>query len=221
MRSSFLAVFLLVNGLFGQSGFGTPEVPLDTLFAGDSLGIGQRVLLKPIQWWQHYSYGSTAMNCQFDASCSNFMVDAILQKGALPGLVMGTDRIIRCNHSARKHHFKLSKPQFTMDGRLVEQVEWEPEEHPGKNPALAMMLSTVPGLGRAYTGHYTDAVLSAVFISFFAWDTYGHIRANEPVRAGISASFTTLFWLADFYGAYRTASQISSKKTQQKLVGGP
>ena len=179
--------------------------PLDSLYAQDSLSFAQRALLKPIQSWQHFSYESTALNCQFEKSCSNFMVAAILDKGVLPGVVIGTDRIIRCNSAARHYHVQLPNARIHYDGRLVDPLKWVREPKPGKNPLLATSLSIIPGMGRAYAGHPVDGLFSFILVAGFGLNTYNHYQAENPIMTGINASIMTLFWLADFYGAYRTA----------------
>jgi uncharacterized protein len=188
--------------------------PLDSLYGQDTLNFAQRTLLKPIQAWQHFSYESSALNCQFEKSCSNFMVEAILEKGFLLGSVVGTDRIVRCNPSARHYHLQLPNSKIQYDGRLVDPLKFAREPTPGKNPLLATSLSIIPGLGRAYAGHPVDGLFSFILVSGFAFNTYQHIQTENPIRIGINASMMTLFWLADFYGAYRTAKMFPPGKTK-------
>ncbi len=182
------------------------STPMDSLYSSDSLGLGLRLVLKPIQWWQHLSYAHPTMNCQFEHSCSNFMVDAILEKGLIRGTVIGTDRIVRCNPAARFYHLQVPGSQIQYDGRLVEPLDWTPPQKPAKSPALAVILSIVPGLGRSYAGHPVDGFFSLVLVGSFAYSTYSHNQEGNSISAGINASFMTLFWLADIYGAYRTAN---------------
>lgn len=182
--------------------------PLDSLYFGDSLALGSRIILKPIQWWQHFSYAQSAMNCQFEKSCSNYMVAAIQEKGVLKGTVIGTDRIVRCNPAARHYHLELPDSRIQYDGRLVEPLKWKAQSIPGKSPAFAAGLSIVPGLGRAYAGHAYDGFFSFLLVGTFAFNTYNHHNAENPIRTGINAGFMTLFWLADIYGAYRSASLV-------------
>ncbi len=179
--------------------------PIDSLYTDDSLGFGMRVVLKPIQWWQHFSYAQPAMNCQFESSCSNYMVAAIQQKGIIRGSIMGTDRIVRCNPAARHYHLALPNSRIQPDGSLVDPLNWTKESEPGKSPALAVTLSIIPGLGRTYAGHPVDGLLSLLMVGGFAYNAYNHNRAGNPIRSGINAGLMTLFWVADMYGAYRTA----------------
>jgi len=186
--------------------------PVDSLYASDSLGLGKRIILKPIQWWQHLSYSSPAMNCQFESSCSNYMVEAIQEKGIIRGAIMGTDRVVRCNPAARHYHLQLPDSKFQYDGRLIDPVAWEGKTNPGKSPTLAVTLSLIPGLGRTYAGHPMDGFLSFLFVSGFAYNAYNQESAGNPIRAGINFSLMTLFWTADIYGAYRTAKMSPSHR---------
>ncbi len=187
--------------------------PLDSLYAGDSLTFTQEILLKPIKSWQHFSYSESGLNCQFERSCSNFMVQAVLEKGVIQGVVIGTDRLVRCNSAARHYHLQLPYSKIQYDGRLLDPLEWVREPRPGKSPLLATSLSIVPGLGRAYAGHPVDGLFSFLLVAGFAYNTYNQNQAENPIRTGINASFLSLFWLADFYGAYRTAKMSPSRTT--------
>ncbi len=140
------------------------------------------------------------------------MVTAIQQKGLILGSIAGTDRIVRCNPAARHYHFQNPKSQFLSDGRLVDPVAWSAEVKPGKSPGLAVSLSIVPGLGRAYAGHPLDGFFSLLLVGGFAFNTYNQNLAGNPVRTGINAGFMTMFWAADIYGAYRTAKMAPPPK---------
>ncbi len=198
-----LTIILSASEIEGQA-----MTPMDSLYAGDSLSFGLQLVLKPVQWWQHFSYSSSALNCQFESSCSNFMVEAIQNKGIIKGTVIGTDRILRCNPAARHYHMQLPNAKLYYDGRLVDPVNWEKEAAPGKSPALAVTLSLIPGLGRTYAGHPVDGLLSLLFVGGFAFNAYNQNEAGNPIRASINLGLMTLFWSADFYGAYRTAKMV-------------
>ena len=138
------------------------------------------------------------------------MVQSILEKGVLRGTVIGTDRIVRCNPAARHYHLQHPNAKIQYDGRLVDPLEFVREPNPGKSPVLATTLSIVPGLGRAYAGQPIDGLISFILVAGFAFNTYNHSQAENPIMTGVNASFMTLFWLADIYGAYRTAQMAPS-----------
>lgn len=192
--------------------FSQEMTPLDSLYAQDSLHLGQRILLKPIQVWQHFSYDQSALNCQFERSCSNYMVQSIVEKGFLRGTIIGTDRIIRCNPAARHYHIQNPRARIQYDGRLIDPLYYVREPHPGKRPLLAASLSIIPGLGRAYAGHPYDGLFNFLLVAGFAYNTHNHSRAGNTFMTGLNASLTTLFWLADIYGAYRTAQQVPPRQ---------
>jgi len=133
------------------------------------------------------------------------MVDAMLEKGAIRGAVIGTDRIIRCNQAARHYHLQVPGSEIQYDGRLVEPLGWRGEVNPGKSVPLAVSLSIVPGLGRSYAGHPVDGLYSFLFVAIFANNTYRHNLNGNTFGIVLNAGFMSLFWAADIYGAYRTA----------------
>jgi len=196
---------------------GQDMTPVDSLYASDSLGFTKRIILKPIQWWQHFSYAQPGMNCQFEKSCSNYMVAAIQTKGVIRGVIMGTDRIVRCNPAARHYQLELPQAQIQYDGRLVDPVNWQAAAHPGKHPVLAMTLSIIPGLGRSYAGHPVDGLLSFLLVGGFAYNTYNQQVAGNPVRSGINGGLMVLFWAADIYGAYRTAKMAPTRQPRAAI----
>ena len=59
------------------------------------------------------------------------------------------------------------------DGRLYEPPGLPPLSITEKSPALAMGLSLVPGLGRAYAGRPVDGLYSFVLVGGFAASSYG------------------------------------------------
>lgn len=128
------------------------------------------------------------------------MALAIAEHYVLKGLVIGTDRLIRCNPFAFQYHVDEHPGQFNVDGRLLDPV-------PG--PANKMRLnkytafSIIPGFGRALAGRPGDGLFSFVSVATLAAVT---IRAHQRGSTGgvvVGGSLTTLFWLADFYGASR------------------
>ena len=134
------------------------------------------------------------------------MVEAIETKGLIRGLVLGTDRIVRCNPAARRYHMRSEHPQILADGRIYEPLDMPKPDVSGKHPSVALALSIIPGLGRSYAGQPVDGFYSFIFVAgLTAGSANNYVRGN-PIRAGISGSLAVLFWVADLYGAYRTAT---------------
>lgn len=184
--------------------------PADTLMEAD-LRLSQRLALQGISSWQHFSYGHPGYNCQFEPSCSHFMALAIAEKGTISGVIAGTDRIVRCNPSARRNHSRISGAMLTEDYRLLEPVDFRNTEQPSRQPLLAAGLSLVPGLGRIYAGHRLDGLLSMLMVGSFGFITFQHADEGNVVMGSFTGGVTLLLWTADIYGAYRTA-KLSGKR---------
>ena len=187
---------------------GYAQVPVDSLFQHD-LTLFQRLALKPLSSWQHFTYGHPGYNCQFEPSCSHFAALAIEEHGVLAGMVVGTDRILRCNPSARHNHMDSPDPSLHVDGRLLEPVDFMAAESPARSPALAATLSIVPGLGRVYAGRPLDGLLSFLLIGSFAYATVQHYEAENTGWVILDGGLTILLWSADIYGAIWSAKHRS------------
>lgn len=193
--------FSLLLGSLANAG----EVPADSLLNRD-LGFLQRAILRPIVRWQEFSYATPAYHCQFEPSCSHFMALAVAEKGVLPGIIMGTDRILRCNPAASDYHQLGADPRLTPDGRLYEPLDYPAVLTPKRSPALAATLSVMPGLGRCYAGRPLDGLLSFLMVASFGYSTLRHAEADHPAWVAFNGSLTLLFWSADFYGAWWSAA---------------
>jgi putative component of membrane protein insertase Oxa1/YidC/SpoIIIJ protein YidD len=204
MSRVFSGLVFILAWLFAVEGRAQSGVPADSLLAKE-LRPMQRLVLVGISRWQHFSYGHPGYECQFEPSCSHFMALAIAEHGVLAGGVVGTDRIVRCNPSARHNHLRCLAPDLNEDGRLLEPLNLPVAEHPARSPVLAAGLSLVPGLGRAYAGHYLDGVLSFVLVGSFAYAAQRHCEAENTGWAVFNGGLTLLFWSADVYGAYWSA----------------
>ncbi|NOZ07756.1 MAG: membrane protein insertion efficiency factor YidD [FCB group bacterium] len=152
------------------------------------------------------SYSSSHLGCQFEPSCSQYMALSIADYGVLRGVIVGSDRILRCNPAALTYHLEAVQPEFTTDGRMVDTVGYETADQPGKIPQLAFALSVIPGLGRAYAGHKFDGLISFTFISSFGYLSYNGFQNDQKIAPSVYGVIALTFWLADFYGAFRSAS---------------
>lgn len=81
------------------------------------------------------------------------------------------------------------------------------------------MSSIIPGMGQYYCGHYFDAAQAFVFVSSFAFVSYAMYRYDRNynsnyVLTGISLSITTLFHLANIFGAERTANYYNQRQKE-------
>ncbi|MEE9162836.1 MAG: membrane protein insertion efficiency factor YidD [Candidatus Neomarinimicrobiota bacterium] len=184
-------------------------VPADSLLSGMDLLHRQKLSIAPIALFQRMSYAAPGMNCQFEPSCSHFMAQAIARHDVVKGLVMGTDRLIRCNPFAFQYHLKEQPDQFSVDGRMMDPV-------PGGDNRTRLSANTaysiIPGLGRALAGHGGDGLVSFLTVATLAAVT---ARAHQGDNVGATVtlgSLTAVFWIADFYAASRTRTSHGDGK---------
>lgn len=184
------------------------QYPADSLYANPNNSGLQKIFLYPIVKWQRLSYNETNLNCQFAPSCSNYGAQAIHTHGAVKGIFMTSDRIIRCNPNAFKSH-KNMNGQFFDDGRLFDPLQYSPSLHSSKSPWVAAGLSmVVPGLGRAYAGRPIDG-LYGFLLSAMAIRAGVISIKNKSVFAPLYVGMAVTFYGGEIYGAYRTAKYYS------------
>jgi len=202
-----LGFLILVQSLLWFPPLVAQTHPADSVLADSRTNLFEKVAIAPIALWQRFSYSARFMNCQFEPSCSNFMVKAIAEQGIIKGLVKGSDRLVRCNPAARNYHRLQDHPQYAEDGRLMDPVVGKVSSTGKKQPGLAVVLSIIPGLGRAYAGRPVDGFFSFILVTGFGTNAFYFQRDHQPEAAFLATTGATLFWIADFYGAYRTAAQ--------------
>ncbi len=168
----------------------------------------EKAAIYPIKLWQKFSYSSDHLGCQFEPSCSQFMAQSISQYGVMRGVIVGSDRILRCNPAALTYHLRESDPQFTSDGRLVDPLRPSISDHRLKDPRIAFALSIIPGLGRTYAGHGLDGFISFSLVSGLGYLSYLGFQQGQQGAPVFYGAVALTFWLADFYGAVRSARQV-------------
>ena len=133
------------------------------------------------------------------------MAQSISINGVLPGIIMGIDRIVRCNPAAYSYHVKHPNPKLHSDGRIVDTISPEPFTQQKNNPHLGIALSIIPGLGRAYTGKTLDGIISFTFIFGIGTSSIQYYKKGLPNEGLLTGMVALLFWTADIYGTYRSA----------------
>ena len=196
----YFLLFLMVVSFSFSSPF-----PADSVMVDEETNILEKYFLCPIALWQRFSYSTSILNCQFAPSCSNFMAQSISINGVLPGIIMGTDRIVRCNPAAYSYHVKHPNPKLHSHGRIVDTISPEPFTQQKNNPHLGIALSIIPGLGRAYTGKTLDGIISFTFIFGIGTSSIQYYERGLPNEGLLSGMVALLFWTADIYGTYRSA----------------
>jgi putative component of membrane protein insertase Oxa1/YidC/SpoIIIJ protein YidD len=111
IRKFFIPILLL--------GLTVAQYPADSLYVNSKNSILQKILLYPITQWQRLSYNETYLNCQFAPSCSNYGAQAIHTHGAIKGIFMASDRIVRCNPNAFQSHRKMNGQFIMTDDCLI------------------------------------------------------------------------------------------------------
>ncbi len=127
-RTSFLAVLLAGTCLAGYDAVSV---------SGDWLIVAYKIVLSPLQ-------GSNV--CNFHPTCSQFARSAVRSQGFLPGVLIGADRLMRCNTLAWSYYDTYYRGDV-VGGRMPDPVEnhvaWlRPPDEPG---LLIAAQTEVPG----------------------------------------------------------------------------
>ena len=160
----------------------------------------KEIVLLTIQKWQDLSYSSDHLNCQFYPSCSNYFSQSIYNNNIFLGIIIGADRLIRCNPFAIKHYFQKKNIIFHEDGRLIDEYQHIHYLDLSIKNNKAFYLSVIPGLGRIYSGKIYDGISSSLTITSLLYGSFYFYHTSKLA----SLSFLVLgfiFWGADFYNA--------------------
>ena len=192
-----IKTFLMGTYIFAQT-------PADSLFRNPDTTPFQKLFLYPIAKWQNISYANDALNCQFHPSCSNYGAQAITNNGVITGLIMTSDRIIRCNPSAYDAH-KDMNGFFHTDGRLKDPILLKRKSAKSRSPLLAATLSmAVPGLGRTYSGRVMDGAFGFLMTALVV-NAAAHSIKEKSLFAPLLGGAAITIYSGEVYGAYRTA----------------
>jgi putative component of membrane protein insertase Oxa1/YidC/SpoIIIJ protein YidD len=81
-----------------------------------------------------------------------------------------------------------------------------------KKPAIASLLSIIPGAGYAYLGNTSTAVSSLLLNGVFGYATYTSIRKKNYGVAALTGLFSVSFYIANIYGAGQSAKHHNDKQ---------
>jgi len=204
IRLSWLlpAVLLSAAGLKGQ------QAPAVGLVRNEDLPLARRVLVAPIALFQQVSYATPLLDCPFEPSCSQYMAEAVVRHGALPGVIIGADRLVRCNPWAFRYHLRDHPEPFHIDGRLLDPA---PQERKPWEWKKAGALAIVPGLSRARAGRPGDGIVSFLMVASLATSAYRLHLDGKQIRAGVLGMLSMIFWLADIRSAATDAAGNTSE----------
>jgi len=55
------------------------------------------IVALPVRFYQRFISRWTPPSCRFTPTCSQYMIESVLQHGLIKGVIAGTWRILRCN----------------------------------------------------------------------------------------------------------------------------
>ena len=192
-----IPLYLVVS--FFVSSTQAQDSNLDSLINQNEIGIIEQSSFRLIKSWQSISYKNKKLNCQFYPSCSSYCALAIAQYGILSGSIRGVDRFVRCNPAAVGYHLRNPNSEFHIDGRLVDRLKLRKTILSKKTPRSSILLSAIPGLGRAYYDHKFDGFVSFTYVSGFSYLSYNSFKKKNEVMGIFSGIIALLFWSADIF----------------------
>jgi len=186
--------------------------PADSLLKSEKTTFIQKVFIYPVTQWQRISYKSSALNCQFYPSCSNYCSLAIKNNGPLFGSIIAMDRITRCNPSALYYHQKIEGIYKDEDGRLIDNVK-PLFYHKNLEPSsFSSIMAFLPGIGKLHSGRIYDGIYGMLnlLLSLQAYSTAIETK-NRPM-ANIFGVTSAILYLSEVYGSWRTSKYYQPRK---------
>ena len=120
-------------------------------------------------------------------------------------MVIGSERITRCNPFAIYYHMELDRPFYEEDRRLIDFISQNQYIETKKSPTFASILSIFPGAGRAYAGRKLDGIMGLWTVYLNASSaTYAHKNKNL-ILGPLLVGFAGITYFGEIYGAWRAA----------------
>ena len=199
-----------------SSAYARIEYPADSLLKSKNTTFFQKIFIYPVAQWQKISYKSSALNCQFYPSCSNYCSLAIKENGPLFGSIIAMDRITRCNPSALSYHQKINGSYKDEDGRLIDYVK-PVSYNQNLNPSLlSSMLAFIPGLGRFRSGRVYDGIYGMLNLLLSAKAYSIAIKTENKPMANIFGGTSAILYASEVYGSLRALKYYQPKKPDEK-----
>ncbi len=85
-----------------------------------------------------------------------------------------------------------------------------------KSPSIAGILSIVPGLGYAYTGHKQTTISALLVNGLLAYATYSNFKQGNIGMGVLTGVFNVSFYIGNIYGAIKSANRWN--ENQRKLI---
>ena len=199
-----------------SSAYARIEYPADSLLKSKNTTFFRKIFIYPVAQWQKISYKSSALNCQFYPSCSNYCSLAIKENGPLFGSIIAMDRITRCNPSALSYHQKINGSYKDEDGRLIDYVK-PVSYNQNLNPSLlSSMLAFIPGLGRFHSGRVYDGIYGMLNLLLSAKAYSIAIKTENKPMANIFGGTSAIIYASEVYGSLRALKYYQPKKPDEK-----
>ena len=81
-----------------------------------------------------------------------------------------------------------------------------------KSTVKAGLLSIIPGLGYAYTGHKQTAISAFIINGMLAYATYNSIKKENYGMGILTGVFNLSFYISNIYGASKAAKRYNEKQ---------
>lgn len=112
---------------------------------------------------------------------------------------------------------KLSKyGPYQQIAEVNKSISQEALEFKYKSPKLSGILSIIPGLGYAYTGHNQTAVTAFLVNGLIGYATYTNIKNANYGMGILTGVFNLSFYLGNIYGGIKSAKRYNEQ--QKKLL---
>lgn len=88
---------------------------------------------------------------------------------------------------------------------------------PEKNPALAGVLSVIPGAGYAYCGRYQDGVTAFLLNGALIWAAVASFSNDNPALGCVISVVESGFYMGNIYGGINAAHKYNARQKQNTI----
>ncbi|MBW1806954.1 MAG: tetratricopeptide repeat protein [Deltaproteobacteria bacterium] len=145
------------------------------------------------------------------------LLDDLLKKDISDELRSNTHYLLGCNRlkTGTFNDAKLAFEKVAYEHELAQPAAWlsqkmiEADDLPRKSPALAGILSLIPGLGHVYLGEYSIAITALMWNGLFGYATYDAFRRRNYGIGAVLATMELLWYSGTIYGAVSGADRFN------------
>jgi len=83
-----------------------------------------------------------------------------------------------------------------------------------KKPAVAALLSIIPGAGYAYSGHKQTAISAFIINGLLTYATYSNLKNKNYGMSALTGVFNLSFYIGNIYGSSKSAMRYNSNQKQ-------